>query len=218
MPGEAHRTVSAGKSQLADIRRRIREDGLIAVVGAPVPGLDVLAVGDGLLASPILVMEIGLGLPDAVAIIGQLRQRFGRHMLIGAGDVTTAADVETAVAAGAQFVTLSGPDAALVVRAQAAGVLAMPAVRTPDDIGELVAAGGRMLHLAGTAPDLARLSEAWPGIEFVVAADSVAGYGPAWRAAGVCAVQVSEGLFGGASLTQAQLITRARRLRGVGVY
>lgn len=202
-------------AQITHLRQRIREDGLIAAVSAPVPGLDILAVGDALLASPILVMEISLVLPDAPAVIGQLRQRFGRHMLIGAGDVARAADLASTDAAGAQFVMLSELDEALVAAAHAAGILAIPPVQRSDDVRAAEGAGCRMVRVAGAANAFMRRHQAWPGIDFVVSGDAVAEDGPAWRGAGACAVRVSEELFGGPVLTQARLITRARRLRGV---
>lgn len=203
----------AHTAQLTHLHQRIREDGLIAVVSAPVPGLDILAIGDALLASPILVMEISLALPDAPAVIGQLRQRFGRHMLIGAGDVGRAADLASAGAAGAQFVMLSGLDGALVAEAHAAGILAIPPVQTSDDVRAAAAVGCRMVRGAGAVHLLTGWHQAWPGIDFIVSGDGVAQNGAAWRGTGACAVRVSAELFGGPPLTQARLITRARQLR-----
>jgi 2-keto-3-deoxy-6-phosphogluconate aldolase len=200
-------------AELTLLRQRIREDGLIAAVTAPVPGLDILAVGDGLLASPILVMEISLALPDAPAVIGQLRQRFGRHMLIGAGDVGSTAGLASAGAAGAQFVMLSGLDGALVAAAHAAGILAIPPAQTSGDVRAAAAAGCRLVQVTGAAHVFTAWHQAWPGIDFIVSGDWVAQNGASWRDAGACAVRVNEELFGGPLLTQARLITRARQLR-----
>src|SRR4051812_42003375 len=111
---------------VAEATSRIKQMGLIAVVRGDLPVHELLEIGDALLAAPLTVIELLLNGAEALAAVAELRQRFGQHMLIGAGDVQTGGQATAALAAGAQFIASPGFDDAIGRCAQAADVLYLP--------------------------------------------------------------------------------------------
>ena len=82
--------------------KQLRANGIIPIVRGDFSAQKVLEIGDALLASPVLAMEVTMNTPGALDLIEMLRARFGDHMLIGAGTVRTVAQFHDAVSAGAQ--------------------------------------------------------------------------------------------------------------------
>ncbi|MFJ6430181.1 bifunctional 4-hydroxy-2-oxoglutarate aldolase/2-dehydro-3-deoxy-phosphogluconate aldolase [Microbacterium maritypicum] len=116
----------------AQLQERLRRTRLVAILR----GTDVDAtVGAArtLLAAGVLTLEIALTLPDAEEAIAQVVQDAPNGALIGAGTVLDEADVERALAAGAQFIvtpTLS----VSVAHAVSLGIGVLPGVYTPTEI------------------------------------------------------------------------------------
>jgi len=73
-----------------EMARRIKDEGIVAIVRGDFPAHKVLEIGDSLLAAPVPVMEVTLNTPGALELIRMLRARFGENMIIGAGTVRTA--------------------------------------------------------------------------------------------------------------------------------
>ena len=76
------------------------DQGLVAIVRGNFPVQKLLEIGDALLASPVLVMEVTLNTTGALEGITIFRERFGDQMLIGAGTVRTVDQFDAALAAG----------------------------------------------------------------------------------------------------------------------
>lgn len=125
----------------------IRQHGLIAIMRGDFSVEDFLTIGEILAQNGIRVMEVTLNSANAREAIGALRQRFGDDLLIGAGTIRRASQVDEALAAGAQFIVSPNFDAASVARSQAANVLHLPGVATPTEAETAFAAGCSMLKL-----------------------------------------------------------------------
>jgi Entner-Doudoroff aldolase len=125
----------------------IREHGLIAIMRGDFAVDDFLTIGQVLADNGIRVMEVTLNSANAPEAIGALRQRFGNDLLIGAGTIRRAAQVDEALAAGAQFIVSPNFDPASVARSQGADVLHLPGVATPTEAENAFAAGCTMLKL-----------------------------------------------------------------------
>lgn len=116
----------------AQLRERLRTARLVAILR----GTDVdatVAAARTLIDAGVVTLEIALTLPDAEEAIAQVVRDAPDEALIGAGTVLSEADVERAVAAGAQFMvtpTLS----ASVEYAVAQGIGVLPGVYTPTEI------------------------------------------------------------------------------------
>ena len=126
---------------------QLKENGIIPIVRGDFSAQKVLEIGDALLASPVLAMEVTMNTPGALDLIEMLRARFGDHMLIGAGTVRTVTQFNDAVAAGAQFTLAPGFRPAVVEAAQTKEILHIPGVFTPSEIEEAWAMGCPLLKL-----------------------------------------------------------------------
>lgn len=125
----------------------IRQHGLIAIMRGDFPVEDFLTIGEVLAENGIRIMEVTLNSTHAQAAIPALRQRFGDDLLIGAGTIRRVAQVDEALALGAQFIVSPNFDPASVARSQAANVLHLPGVATPTEAETAFAAGCAMLKL-----------------------------------------------------------------------
>jgi len=126
---------------------RLRQSGLVAQIPGALPIADQLTVGDALLATPWPIIAITVQDANALAAVTQLRQRFGRHMLIGAQIIdaspgATLSQLRAALAADAQFVITSATaDSVLIRLCQQRHVLYVPTVTTQDEAEDAAVMG-----------------------------------------------------------------------------
>lgn len=195
----------------------IVEQGLIAIVRGNFPAQKLIEIGDALLASPVLVMEVTLNTSGALDGIRLLRERYGEQMWIGAGTVRTAAQFEQAVAAGAQFTVAPNFDPATAARSVELDVLHLPGVFTASEAQTAYAAGCKMVKLFPSeivGPQyLKALRAPLDDILFVpvggITPDNVGEY----IRAGAAAVGLGSALVTGPNQAMDDLITRARKIR-----
>ena len=57
-----------------------------------------------MLAGGVTVVEVTMTVPGAVDLLKELKQEYGSKVLLGSGTVTTAAQAEATIDAGAEFV------------------------------------------------------------------------------------------------------------------
>lgn len=195
----------------------ILAEGLIAIVRGNFPPAKLLQIGDALLASPVLIMEVTLNTTGALDGIALLRQRFGDHMCVGAGTVRSADDFAAAVAAGAQFTVSPNLDLATVAQAQAHDILHLPGVFTPTEAQTAYVAGCRLLKLFPSeivGPRYLKAIRApLDDIHFIptggITPENVGDY----IRAGAAAVGLGSALITGPSQPMDDLVTRARKIR-----
>lgn len=116
------------------------------------------------------VAEITLRTPAAVHAIAEMSSQPG--VLVGAGTVLTAAQVDEVVDAGAQFVVSPGLSAAVVQRAQERGVLVLPGAVTATEIQAALEAGLRVVKFfpaatSGGPAAIRALAQPFPDVQFV---------------------------------------------------
>jgi 2-dehydro-3-deoxyphosphogluconate aldolase / (4S)-4-hydroxy-2-oxoglutarate aldolase len=109
---------------------RLREQRALAVLRS-VADLD--RVVERLAAGGLRIVEVTLDSPDAPASIARLRERHP-ELLVGAGTVRTAAQVDAAAEAGAAFCVAPGTVEAAIDRAHALGVPFVPGALTPSEV------------------------------------------------------------------------------------
>ncbi len=195
----------------------LKKEGLIPIVRGDFPAQRVLEIGDALLASPILAMEVTMNTPGALEVIALLRARFGEHMCIGAGTVRTVAQFDAAVEAGAQFTLAPGYVPAVVKRARMRGVLHIPGVFTPSEVEAAWTAGCPLLKLFpaefGGPAYVRALRAPLDDVALVPTGGVSAENAGAYAQAGAAALGVGSSLIRGPHQPMADLITRARALR-----
>jgi 2-dehydro-3-deoxyphosphogluconate aldolase/(4S)-4-hydroxy-2-oxoglutarate aldolase len=130
----------------AELCRSIADVGVVPVVRAPSALLAIRAV-EAVLAGGISVFEITMTVPDALAVIRALVERFGDRAIVGAGTVLSASDALACIDAGAQFVVSPGLDLATVDAVHARGLPVMPGALTPTEIITAWKAGADMVKI-----------------------------------------------------------------------
>ena len=200
-----------------DIAARVRRGGIIAILRGDFAVDDMLRLGEALLAGSVNIMEVTLNSAQALAALPVLRQRLGSDMLVGAGTVRWATQVQPALEAGAQFLVSPNFDPDTVARAKAAGLLHLPGIFTPTEAQTAFASGCAMVKLfpADTVGPayLKALRAPLDDIEFVptggISLDNIAAY----ARAGASAVGLGSQLITGRSQPSAELTARAAALR-----
>ncbi|WP_221586156.1 bifunctional 4-hydroxy-2-oxoglutarate aldolase/2-dehydro-3-deoxy-phosphogluconate aldolase [Microbacterium sp. G2-8] len=103
------------------------------------------AIGDGLVAGGLPVVEVGLRTEHGLPAIERLAAR--GDLLVGAGTVLDPAQARRAIDAGAQFVVTPGFDGEVVDLVRAAGMPIVPGVVTPTEVQQALRAGLDRLKL-----------------------------------------------------------------------
>ncbi len=134
-------------TRTAAAAQMIRLTGLIAIIRGNFSRQQVLGIAETLLANQITVVEVTLNTTGALESISALREQFASQMLIGAGTVRTAEQLQSALAAGAQFSVAPNLDLETVDTAIANDVLQLPGVFTPTEVQNAFLAGCKMVKL-----------------------------------------------------------------------
>jgi 2-dehydro-3-deoxyphosphogalactonate aldolase len=189
--------------------------GVIAILRGVAPD-EVLAVAQALLRAGIGVIEVPMNSPQPLQSIARLAAAHGAQALVGAGTVLTPEDVDAVADAGARLVLAPNFDAAVVRRAKARGLWAMPGVATPSEGFAALAAGADGLKLFPGEMLGPPVLKAWRAVfpSHVplyavggVGADNLATY----RAAGAVGAGVGSSLYT-PGLEPAEIERRARAL------
>jgi len=92
------------------------------------------AVVQAMLAGGVTVVEVTMTVPGAVDILRELKNEYGERLLLGSGTVTTAAEAEATIAAGAEFVVSPSLHPDVIAATKAAGKLSVPGALTPTEV------------------------------------------------------------------------------------
>src|ERR1700740_2683481 len=92
---------------IEDVIRKVGEIGIIPVVRAASVEEANRAV-EAICAGGILVVEITMTVPNAIAVIREVAKQRGNDVLIGAGTVTNASQARECIDAGAKFLVSPG--------------------------------------------------------------------------------------------------------------
>lgn len=174
-----------------DTLEKIRQLGLLAVIRGPSPELTLQMVA-ALVTGGVTGIEITYSTPQAAAVVRNLAAKFGREILLGMGTLTSPAQVDEAVAAGAQFIVSPHCDPELAVKMVASGLPAMIGALTPTEVFQARRLGSDVVKLfpgsLGGPAYLRALRGPYPDIPLMptggVSAENVG----EWFAAGAYAV------------------------------
>jgi 2-dehydro-3-deoxyphosphogluconate aldolase/(4S)-4-hydroxy-2-oxoglutarate aldolase len=127
----------------AEPARRIQASGIIAVV--VLRDLDrAVPLAHALIAGGIDVIELTLRTPAALPAIARLK-RDVPELMVGAGTILSASDLEAARQAGADFGVSPGVNRSVLEAAARTGFSFAPGVATPSDIEAALEHGCRLL-------------------------------------------------------------------------
>jgi 2-dehydro-3-deoxyphosphogluconate aldolase/(4S)-4-hydroxy-2-oxoglutarate aldolase len=86
------------------------------------------------MAGGVTVVEVTMTVPGAVDVLKELKKEYGTKLLLGSGTVTTAAEVEATVEAGAEFVVSPSFHPEVVAATKALKKLSVPGALTPTEV------------------------------------------------------------------------------------
>ncbi|MGC8550409.1 MAG: bifunctional 4-hydroxy-2-oxoglutarate aldolase/2-dehydro-3-deoxy-phosphogluconate aldolase [Acidobacteriaceae bacterium] len=116
-----------------EIAERLEQTALIPVLRAS-SAKEAHAMVDAMVAGGVEVLEVTMTVPGAIGILRELKQNFGDRILLGSGTVTTVADCEATIEAGAEFVVSPSLHLDVIALTRKAGKLSIPGALTPTEV------------------------------------------------------------------------------------
>ena len=113
---------------------------LVAILRGVRPD-EIVAIGNSLLEAGIEAIEVPLNSPDPFTSISKLAEILPASVLVGAGTVVTAEQVDQLAAAGGSLLVSPNIDAEVMIRARHHGMVTMPGVFTASEAFFRLAAG-----------------------------------------------------------------------------
>ena len=149
-------------------QQRMQDAGIVPVLRAQSQE-EALALVRAMHAGGITVMEVTTTVPNAPAVLRQLRAEYGDALLLGSGTVTDVEQCEETIAAGAEFVVSPSLHPDVIARTRALGKLMVAGALTPTEVVTAWRAGAHVIKIfpcsaMGGAPYLRALQAPFPGI------------------------------------------------------
>lgn len=92
------------------------------------------AMVDAMMAGGITVVEVTMTVPNALALLRELKQRHGEKLLLGSGTVTDVEQAQATIDAGAEFVVSPSLHLDVIARTKALGKISIPGALTPTEV------------------------------------------------------------------------------------
>ncbi len=119
---------------------------LVAILRGITPA-EAGSIGTVLIEAGFAMIEVPLNSPDPIVSIARLQAQFGDRALIGAGTVTSPAQVAEIAATGAKLLVMPHADVVVIRAAKAAGMICIPGILSPTEGFAALAAGADALKL-----------------------------------------------------------------------
>ena len=91
------------------------------------------SIVEAMIAGGLAVVEVTMTVPGAVQLLKDLKSTHGETLLLGAGTVTTAAQAEETIEAGAEFVVSPSLHPAVIETTKKYGKVSIPGALTPTE-------------------------------------------------------------------------------------
>jgi 2-dehydro-3-deoxyphosphogluconate aldolase / (4S)-4-hydroxy-2-oxoglutarate aldolase len=118
------------REQTKEIIERV---GLIPVLRAK-SSSQAHAVVEAMIAGGVTIVEVTMTVPGAVDLVKELKQEHGSTLLLGAGTVTTAAQAQATIDAGAEFVVSPSLHPEVILTTKKNEKLSIPGALTPTEV------------------------------------------------------------------------------------
>ena len=152
----------------AEIIERV---GLIPVLRAR-SAAQAHAVVQAMIAGGVTVVEVTMTVPNAIDLLKELKQEYGSRVLLGSGTVTTAAEAQATINAGAEFVVSPSLHPEVIQVTKTNGKLSIPGALTPTEVITAHRAGAHYVKIfpcsaMGGAPYLKSLLAPFPFLKLI---------------------------------------------------
>ncbi len=124
---------SYGKTMSNSTAETIERVGLIPVLRAR-NAAQALAIVQAMIAGGVTVVEVTMTVPGAIDVLKELKKEHGTELLLGSGTVTTAAEAQATIDAGAEFVVSPSLHAEVIEVTKANQKLSIPGALTPTEV------------------------------------------------------------------------------------
>ena len=108
---------------------------------------EVVPIGHALAEAGFSIIEVPLNSPRPTESIARLAREFGETALVGAGTVTSPAQVAEVASAGGRIIVMPHGDPEVIRAAKGAGLLCTPGISTPTEGFAALTAGADALKL-----------------------------------------------------------------------
>jgi 2-dehydro-3-deoxyphosphogluconate aldolase/(4S)-4-hydroxy-2-oxoglutarate aldolase len=112
---------------------RLLDCGIVAVMRAP-DGAQLAEAAAALAEGGVTAVEVTLTVPNALDVLGQVRQRLGDRVLLGAGTILDTETARAALLAGAEFLVAPTLNLDVIRLCKRYGKLALPGAFTPTEV------------------------------------------------------------------------------------
>jgi 2-dehydro-3-deoxyphosphogluconate aldolase/(4S)-4-hydroxy-2-oxoglutarate aldolase len=107
--------------------------GLIPVLRAK-NAAQAHAIVKAMIAGGVTVVEVTMTVPGAINVLKELKKEYGTKLLLGSGTVTTTAQAEATIEAGAEFVVSPSLHLAVIAATKAVKKISIPGALTPTEV------------------------------------------------------------------------------------
>ncbi|MGA3137099.1 MAG: bifunctional 4-hydroxy-2-oxoglutarate aldolase/2-dehydro-3-deoxy-phosphogluconate aldolase [Terracidiphilus sp.] len=111
----------------------IERVGLVPVLRAR-SAAQAHAVVKAMIAGGVTVVEVTMTVPGALDVLKELKREYGTKLLLGSGTVTTAAQAQATIDAGAEFVVSPSLHPEVISETKKSGKLSIPGALTPTEV------------------------------------------------------------------------------------
>src|SRR5258708_587172 len=112
---------------------RVLDSGIVAVIRSP-DSTQLVDVARALLEGGVTVAEVTMTVPNALAVLREVRESLGDRMLLGAGTVLDSETARAALLAGAEFIVAPTLNLDVIRLCRRYDKLVMPGAFTPTEI------------------------------------------------------------------------------------
>ncbi|MGA7884179.1 MAG: bifunctional 4-hydroxy-2-oxoglutarate aldolase/2-dehydro-3-deoxy-phosphogluconate aldolase [Acidobacteriaceae bacterium] len=187
-------------------KAKIEASGIMPVLRAR-SAEEARALADALVAGGITVMEVTMTVPGAVGLLRTLKAEYGDSLLLGSGTVTTAAEAEATIHAGAEFVVSPSLHPEVIAATKAHGKVAIPGALTPTEAITAWRAGADYVKIfpcsaVGGASYLKALLAPFPELRLIPTGGVTLQTAPDFLRAGACALGVGSDLVNPLAIAQ----------------
>lgn len=185
---------------------RIRELGVVPIIRVSNPE-DAFRAVEAVVAGGVSIVEVTMGVPNALRVMEHVVERFGDSVLLGAGTVLDSETCRSALLAGAEFIVTPALDVKVIETARRYSKACIPGTLTPTEIVAAWQAGADMIKVFPCAPVggpqyLKSLRGPLPQIDFVPTGGVDLETTPEYIRAGAAAVAVGGELVSGKALRE----------------
>jgi 2-dehydro-3-deoxyphosphogluconate aldolase / (4S)-4-hydroxy-2-oxoglutarate aldolase len=127
-------TAKSGSKDMSETTQQIIERvGLIPVLRAR-NAAQAHSVVQAMIAGGVTVVEVTMTVPGAIDVLKELKQKYGAQLLLGSGTVTTPAEAQATINAGAEFVVSPSLHPEVINTTKTNGKLSIPGALTPTEV------------------------------------------------------------------------------------